>query len=155
MPHFYKFAVDLTPGSLQTFHVLQTRPMFVERVDGAAAFDESLRQEAVVFSRSTLGHGRRSGIRDLIAIPWTLERSRTREAAAIEAINRALRQEGRTCLILGPGRWGSADPWLERQEARTVAMDGRVRHYRLEEPLVVLVDGARGTGAVVRATAAT
>ena len=211
VPVEIEFAVDLKPEGLQTFHVLQIRPMNVERVAAGATLDEAQGQEAIVFSHSTLGHGRRTSIRDIIAIPWDLERSRTREAADhIESINRTLRQENRACLIIGPGRWGSADPWLgipvtwpqistaraivetdfqdlevepsqgshffhnltafgvayftihrrdegaqirwdwlEQQRAVRVEMDGKLRHYRLEDPLEVLVDGARGVGAVV------
>lgn len=210
VPVEIEFAVDLAPSGPQTFHVLQVRPMHVEHVAPEAGLDEDLRARAVVFSRSTLGHGRRKGIRDVIAIPWDLERGRTREAAsAIEAINRRLRREGRTCLIIGPGRWGSADAWLgipvtwpqistaraivetdfqdlevepsqgshffhnltafgvayftihrhgdlgtvdwdwlARQRVVEEALEGRLRHYRLEEPLEVRVDGERGLGAV-------
>ena len=210
VPVEIEFAVDLKPRGVQTFHVLQVRPMNVERVPAAASL-EPLREGAVVFSRSTLGHGRRGAIRDIIAIPRDLERARTREAAAaLEAINRDLRREGRASLIIGPGRWGSADPWLgipvtwpQISSARAIvetdfadlevepsqgshffhnltafgvayftlhrrddgavdwpwlaaqtpvreALDGKLRHYRLDQPLEVVVDGARGVGAVVR-----
>jgi hypothetical protein len=212
VPVEIEFAVDLKTSGPQTFHVLQIRPMNVERVALSGESLEPLRNEAVVFSRSTLGHGRRGGIRDVIAIPWDLDRARTREAAqAIDAINRGLRQEGRASLIIGPGRWGSADPWLgipvtwpQISTARAIVetdfldlevdpsqgshffhnltafgvayftihrrgddgavdwdwlstqplvrteLDGKLRHYRLEQPLEVMVDGARGLGAIVR-----
>jgi hypothetical protein len=211
VPVEIEFAVDLRPHGAQTFHVLQVRPMNVERVAPAADSLEPLRAGAVVFSRSTLGHGRRGGIRDIIAIPWDLDRALTpRAAQAIEAINRGLRQEGRSSLIIGPGRWGSADPWLgipvtwpQISTARAIVetdfldlevdpsqgshffhnltafgvayftihrrgdgavdwdwlsaqplvrseLDGWIRHYRLEQPLEVMVDGSRGLGAVVR-----
>jgi hypothetical protein len=211
VPVEIEFAVDLKPQGDQTFHVLQVRPMHVEQVALADTSPEALRSGAVVYSASTLGHGRRGGIRDIIAVPWDLDRARTREAAqAIEAINRGLRQEGRPSLIIGPGRWGSADPWLgipvtwpqistaraivetdfldlevdpsqgshffhnltafgvayftihrrggegavdwawlEAQPVVRTVLDGRIRHYRLERPLEVVVDGARGLGAVV------
>jgi hypothetical protein len=212
VPVEIEFAVDLKPQGVQTFHVLQSRPMNVARDAPAAASLEPLRPEAVVHSGSTLGHGRKGGIRDIIAIPWDLDRARTRDAArCIEAINRQLRAEGRTSLIIGPGRWGSADPWLgipvtwpqistacaivetdfqdlevepsqgshffhnltafgvvyftihrrggggaiawdwlDAQPAQRVELDGKLRHLRLEDPLEVLVDGAKGLGVVVR-----
>jgi len=212
VPVEIEFAVDLAPRDPQTFHVLQIRPMNVERVAVSGDSLESRREDAVVFSRSTLGHGRRGGIRDVLAIPWDLDRALTRQAAqVIEGMNRGLRQEGRASLIIGPGRWGSADPWLgipvtwphissaraivetdfldlevdpsqgshffhnitafgvayftlhrrgedggidwawlEAQPLARSELDGRIRHYRLEQPLEVMVDGARGLGAVVR-----
>jgi hypothetical protein len=113
VPVEIEFAADLKTQGPQTFHVLQVRPMNVEQVRASATPLDSLRHQAVVFSRSTLGHGRHNAIHDIIAIPWDLDRARTRDAArVIEAINRDLRAEGRTSLIIGPGRWGSADPWL-------------------------------------------
>ena len=33
-------------------------------------------------------------------------------AAEIGAVNRRLQQQKRPFLLIGPGRWGSADPWL-------------------------------------------
>jgi len=39
---------------------------------------------------------------------------------------------------------------LEAQRAVRVELDGKIRHYRLEEPLEVMVDGAAGLGAVLR-----
>jgi hypothetical protein len=211
VPVEIEFAADLRTQGTQTFHVLQVRPMNVERVRTAAASLEPLREQAVVFSRSTLGHGRNGSIHDVIAIPWDLERARTREAAqALGAINSGLRKEGRPSLIIGPGRWGSADPWLgipvtwpqissaraivetdfldlevepsqgshffhnltafgvayftihrrgddgsvdwdwlEQQPLVRTELDGKIRHYRLERPLEVLVDGEAGMGAVV------
>ena len=40
--------------------------------------------------------------------------------------------------------------WLSAQPLVRSELDGRIRHYRLEQPLEVMVDGARGLGAVVR-----
>ena len=34
------------------------------------------------------------------------------QAEQIEKINRQLLDEGRRCIYVGPGRWGSSDPWL-------------------------------------------
>ena len=46
---------------------------------------------------------------------------------------------------------GAVDwPWLAAQTPVREALDGKLRHYRLDQPLEVVVDGARGVGAVVR-----
>ena len=39
--------------------------------------------------------------------------------------------------------------WLEAQPLARSELAGTIRHYRLEQPLEVLVDGVRGMGAVV------
>ena len=167
---------------------------------------------ALVRSDVALGHGRRETISDIVFVhPREFDRSRASQAAlAIDAINRNLRDQGRHCILIGPGRWGSRDPWLgipvtwpqistaraiveadfddlqvdssfgshffhnltcygiaffavhggrdhgtidwawfERQQAVDTALDGAIRHLRLERPAHVLVDGASGHGVIL------
>jgi hypothetical protein len=43
----------------------------------------------------------------------TFDNSKTNEIASeIEQINNQLKKEGRNYVLVGPGRWGSSDPWL-------------------------------------------
>ena len=67
-----------------------------------------------VLAHKALGNGFIRGIRDVIYVrPQRFERARTPEIAReIGEINAALRQAHRPFLLVGPGRWGSADPWL-------------------------------------------
>jgi hypothetical protein len=65
-------------------------------------------------SRRALGNGRIMGLRDFVWIdPRAFDRKASREtAAAIAELNAQLRSEARPYALLGPGRWGSSDPWL-------------------------------------------
>lgn len=111
-----EFASDLAKGigQRQIFHVLQVRPLVLEDLNTEVALDENLPTAALVRSNAALGHGRRETISDLVVIdPARFRRSWTvRAAAALETINRHLRQDDRHCILIGPGRWGSRDPWL-------------------------------------------
>ena len=111
-----EFAADIHNGlgRSQTFHVVQLRPMVIEELDVVVSLDPEETEGAIVTSEVALGHGRRESIADLIVIdPERVERSQTPEIAlATENINRRLRDEGRHCILIGPGRWGSRDPWL-------------------------------------------
>jgi hypothetical protein len=111
-----EFVADIKDGLSrhQTFHVVQLRPMVIEEMDVAVSIDDDDRQSAVVASEVALGHGRRESISDLVVVdPERIERSQTPEVAqVIETINRKLRKEERHCALIGPGRWGSRDPWL-------------------------------------------
>lgn len=209
-----EFAVDLAPGleRRQRFHVLQVRPLVVEKLDIEVMLDEETLSTARVRSEVALGHGRRETISDLVVIdPARFSRSWTaRAATAIEAVDRRLRAEGRHCALIGPGRWGSRDPWLgipvawpQISTARVIvetdfedlriepslgshffhnltsfgvaflavhddpdggrvdwrwlaslpavteAVEGAVRHLRLERPVQVVVDGASGRGVIL------
>jgi CheY-like chemotaxis protein len=115
-PAEMEFAADIDPrlGQRQTFNVLQLRPMVFEQMDVEVELDEIMQERAVVRSEVALGHGRRETISDLVVVdPRRMDRALTVDAAAsIEQINRRLRKEGRHSILIGPGRWGSRDPWL-------------------------------------------
>lgn len=106
-----EFAVEL---STNTFNILQIRPMTGmdrnERVhlDG---FDET---RVVCRSPKSLGHGYIKNLRDVIYVrPQNFDSATTKTIAAqISALNDDLRRKGRFYALLGPGRWGSSDPWL-------------------------------------------
>jgi len=115
-PAEIEFAADIEAGigQPQTFTILQLRPMVFEQMDVEVELDEATVGRAIVQSEVALGHGRRETISDLIVIdPRRMDRSQTVDAAAaIEQINRQLRRDGRYSILIGPGRWGSRDPWL-------------------------------------------
>jgi len=111
-----EFAADIKPGlgRTQTFHVLQLRPLVVEEMNVEVHLDTGTLDRALVRSEMALGHGRRETISDVLLVdPARFDRSNTAEAASIiENLNRKLREQGRHCILIGPGRWGSRDPWL-------------------------------------------
>jgi len=96
------------------FYVLQIRPMVTggEMVDVQISDHEV--QQAICFVGSSLGHGSYSNIADIIYVrPDTFDTTKTREMAGeIGELNRRLRREKKPFLLIGPGRWGSADPFL-------------------------------------------
>jgi DNA-binding NarL/FixJ family response regulator len=111
-----EFAVSLrAPGQgPHELAFLQIRPL----VFGPGADDVDLgvvdRAAAICLSGAALGHGRLEGIRDLVYVRGdTFDRGRTPEIALeVGVMNARLRHGGRPYLLIGPGRWGSADPWL-------------------------------------------
>jgi hypothetical protein len=111
-----EFAADIRdrPGRIEAFHVVQMRPMVIEEMDVAVSVDPDELGGAVVASEAALGHGRRETLSDLVVVdPEIIDRSQTEEIASlIEDINRGLRQDDRRSILIGPGRWGSRDPWL-------------------------------------------
>jgi hypothetical protein len=111
-----EFAVTLSrdPAEPHAFDLLQIRPMVL----GNDAQDiplEGLDPEgALCTARMVMGNGFLDGIRDIVYVrPDTFERRLTAAVAEeVGALNRRLKAAGRPYLLLGPGRWGSADPWL-------------------------------------------
>ncbi len=110
-----EFALELAPDTTgkQPFHILQVRPMMVASVDRAMTIAPDSIGSAVVFAERAMGHGRSTDISDLVVVAASLDRARTTEvAAAVERYNRVLRGASRPYVLIGPGRWGSRDPWL-------------------------------------------
>ena len=121
-----EFAVDLRKGETGTFYLLQIRPM----VDNNMKLDEDLTaipdDQCLLRSHSAIGHGIVDDVEDIVYVktlgPAKADGSEPdiiyyaghnpQIAEEIENINRTLLDEGRHCVYVGPGRWGSSDPWL-------------------------------------------
>jgi hypothetical protein len=65
-------------------------------------------------SQRVLGNGRIDGLRDIVYVDSAhFDRGRSAEVASVVAeINERLTRERRHYVLLGPGRWGSFDPWI-------------------------------------------
>jgi len=110
-----EFAVKMDQmGKLISFYFLQMRPMVIgsELMDVQIADDE--RSSAICYSSQSLGHGLFDTMMDIIFIkPDVFDPAYTKiMATEIGDINHELEKEQRNYLLIGPGRWGSADRWL-------------------------------------------
>ncbi|GFM36286.1 PEP/pyruvate-binding domain-containing protein [Desulfovibrio psychrotolerans] len=118
-----EFCVDMPePGAKETdarypagrFALLQMRPMSARAEVRRVVITDEERRVAVCRSANALGNSERRDIRDIVFVRReSFDVSRTQEMAReIAAMNRALVAEGRPYLLIGFGRWGSADRWL-------------------------------------------
>lgn len=110
-----EFAVCLRPAPApHEFAFLQIRPLVLGAAAQAIDLSAVAPADAFIAHSRALGVGRTAGLRDIVAVRRdTFDRGRTREIAAdIAALDARLRAEGRPYLLIGPGRWGTADRWL-------------------------------------------
>jgi hypothetical protein len=113
-----EFAANLRPshGGPPEFAFLQIRPMAVEvataNLDDLAG--RVAREDLLAASVHALGQGRIRDIVDVVYVrPEMFDRSCTHAVAQeVGIINADLVREGRPYLLIGPGRWGTSDPWL-------------------------------------------
>ena len=94
--------------------ILQIRPMASR---GAMAPVEILPEEAkraFCYSENALGNGITRDLTDIIYVkPADFDASKTVDIAReIGRLNAELTKDGQKYILIGPGRWGSADPWL-------------------------------------------
>jgi CheY-like chemotaxis protein len=110
-----EFAVDLADNPAESvFYFLQIRPLVVGSQPAQLRITEEDRAAAFLSSGNALGFGRHDKMQDIVFVrPDSFDRAKTRDyAQAIGKINRMLHQQERPYLLIGPGRWGTADPWL-------------------------------------------
>jgi len=111
-----EFAVNLHPGAGQrpSFDLLQVRPMGINQDQMDVEIHDEDITTAVCYSTMALGNGRSKEIGDVVFVnPETFDPARTVDIASeIGQINKQLARQNRKYLLIGPGRWGSADRWL-------------------------------------------
>ncbi|TKB06704.1 PEP/pyruvate-binding domain-containing protein [Desulforhopalus sp. IMCC35007] len=110
-----EFAVDVDPElGLSTFYFLQIRPMITGGEFADVQICDHEIENAICHVHQSLGHGQFDTIRDIVYVPTRgFDGAKTQEMASeIGEINRRLLAENLPFLLIGPGRWGSSDPWL-------------------------------------------
>jgi CheY-like chemotaxis protein len=111
-----EFAVKLpVDGQVRpSFDLLQIRPMGISRHQMDVDISDEDVRTAFCYSTTSLGNGSSSDITDIVYVkPDAFNPARTIEIAAeVGRINKQLVQQQRKYLLIGPGRWGSADRWL-------------------------------------------
>lgn len=110
-----EFAVNFNNDNRQaSFYLLQIRPI----VDSKEIMDDDLtvipQEDTLLYSNSSLGHGVINDIHDVIYVKSDQFSQMNNQLIAydIEKINRKYCDEGRNYILVGPGRWGSSDPYL-------------------------------------------
>ena len=111
-----EFAVnmDVAPGEQQIFNLLQIRPIIDNQDNRPIDWSEVDTSDALVYGENALGIGMMSDISDVIYIKSGTFSSLSTEKIADELLelNRRMRDEKRSYILVGPGRWGSSDPFL-------------------------------------------
>jgi len=111
-----EFACNLYPDKNRkpVFSLLQLRPMSARADLNRVTITEEDRAKAFCLSTHALGNAEKTDVRDIVFVrPDRFEVEKTVQIAAeIGRINAALVAEGRKYLLVGPGRWGTADRWL-------------------------------------------
>ncbi|MBR9985205.1 MAG: phosphoenolpyruvate synthase/pyruvate phosphate dikinase [Desulfosarcina sp.] len=111
-----EFSVNLTaePDHPPQFAFLQLRPMTARAELEQVNISTEEIENAFCFSGKALGNALKQDMADIILVkPEAFDPGRTMEIAReIARINATLVKEDRKYLLVGPGRWGSADRWL-------------------------------------------
>jgi len=110
-----EFAVNLYDDTdmQDEFCLLQIKPMVIGGMQSADLLTEESPEDILCKSDLVLGDGINQQIKHIIYVdPDAFDRGKTREIATeIELLNKKLGRDN-PYMLIGPGRWGSSDPWL-------------------------------------------
>ncbi|MBW2367195.1 MAG: hypothetical protein JRH15_04850 [Deltaproteobacteria bacterium] len=111
-----EFSVNLSESSegRSTFALLQLRPMSAASAFSKLEINQDDIDRAVCYSTNALGNATQEPVTDIVYVkPDAFDPSKTPEIAReIGRLNALLAKANRKYLLVGPGRWGSADRWL-------------------------------------------
>ena len=137
-----EFAVNLNtkPGEPNIFNFLQIRPI-VENQDGLDIdFSKDKKEDWLIYSETALGNGIIKDVYDVIYVkPETFNAAKNAEIVPlIEKLNEEFIDKDKNYILVGPGRWGSSDPWLgipvkwsQISQARVIIESG-LKDYRID-----------------------
>ena len=140
-----EFAIDVkdtATGQSLVMKLLQVRPVAEFGDDKGISIDkaEEMMETRLIRSSKALGSGFFDGMKYILSVPSeSFDSARTREMASeIASINNRMKDEGASYLLVGPGRWGSSDPWLgipvvwsDISEAKMI-VETAIPGYRIE-----------------------
>ena len=136
-----EFACNLNSDRTGSLYLLQIRPI----VDAKQMLNEDVAavpdERCLVRSHNSLGHGVSDDVVDVVYVKTddnftAIDNPVT--AREIEDINRRFLDEGKNYILVGPGRWGSSDPWLgvpvkwPHISAARVIVEVTLKHYRVD-----------------------
>jgi CheY-like chemotaxis protein len=137
-----EFAANLeTPaGTPKIFNFLQIRPIVHSEETHTINLDHVKIADTLIYSESALGNGLFRGIHDLVYVrPDTFNAANNNNVALeIEKINAQFVKEGKGYVLIGPGRWGSTDPWLgipvkwPSISAARIIIESGLKNYRID-----------------------
>ncbi len=111
-----EFSVNLdTPENQpRIFHFLQIRPVVETQEKNQIDLEEHKEEETIIYSEQALGNGIVDNVKDVVYVkPDVFDPAHTKTIAqTIDKLNTGFTQRKDNYILIGPGRWGSSDPWL-------------------------------------------
>ena len=111
-----EFAATLDAANVfpAVFSVLQVRPLVVSDELVKVELAEANKEFALCYSDQVLGNGVSQTIQDIVFVkPDIFDAAKSPQIAdEVDKFNSQLRADNIPYLLIGPGRWGSTDPWL-------------------------------------------
>lgn len=137
-----EFAVnmDVPAGQEKIFNLLQIRPIIDNQDNRSIDWEQVAIDEALIYGEQALGIGRMHDLQEVVYVKTEHFSSLVTERIAEEllTLNRRMQEEQRNYILVGPGRWGSSDPflgvpvrWTHISEAKVIVECG-IKEFDIE-----------------------
>ncbi|MDD6379256.1 MAG: PEP/pyruvate-binding domain-containing protein [Prevotella sp.] len=136
-----EFACNLNADRTGEFYLLQIRPIVDDKQNLEENLEDIADQDCLLRSHMSLGHGVSEDVTDVVYVKTSEDFSASENpmiATEIETMNHKFLDEGKHYVLVGPGRWGSSDPWLgipvkwpHISAARVIVEEG-LKNYRVD-----------------------
>ncbi|MCW1735429.1 PEP/pyruvate-binding domain-containing protein [Anaerorudis cellulosivorans] len=135
-----EFAVNVKNQKEGAFYLLQIRPIVDSREMVSEDLSKIEKKEMILYSESALGNGISNDVYDVVYVKTESYNAANNSLVAreIEKLNKTFSESDRNYILVGPGRWGSSDPWLgipvkwpHISQARVIVESG-LENYRVE-----------------------
>ena len=111
-----EFAVnlDVPYGASQVFNFLQIRPIVDNENRSSLDWSKIDLNDTLLWAQSAVGMGDVEGVSDIVYVkPDVFDNTKTEQMVEeVGAINETLKKQKKSYVLIGPGRWGSSDPFL-------------------------------------------
>jgi len=126
-----EYAIDLEPAEtgLPTFYLLQIKPLIRLEEHIEVDLGDINEENVFMYAEQGMGNGKIESIYDVVYVdPVKFDKLKTKLIAQeIGEFNRYFEEVGKEYILIGPGRWGSRDPftgipvfWANISKARVI-----------------------------------
>lgn len=137
-----EFAVELNrpKDESKLFNLLQIRPIVDNNQTIMKDLSNIPNEKTIIYSHSALGNGIIKDISDFVYIkPESFDAAKNSEVAEkLGQLNNKFIEDQQNYVLVGPGRWGSSDPWLgipvkwPQISAARVIVESGLSNYRVD-----------------------
>lgn len=109
-----EFATDLKGKNEGCFYLLQIRPIVQNKELQAEDLSELNPDDEILHSNNALGHGIVNDVYDIVYVKTDNfnAANNIHIVSEIDNLNKTFLNNDKNYVLVGPGRWGSSDPWL-------------------------------------------
>jgi hypothetical protein len=111
-----EYSLDLNPSEngFPSFYLLQIKPLLGNVGEYNIDIGKLEKEEILIYAEKSMGNGQIEGIQDIVFVKMeNFNKTKTKEIAQeIDELNKKFVRQKKNYLLIGPGRWGTRDPFI-------------------------------------------